>query len=328
MKDLSEALRLRNKFTQDYLNFFIKRGYTPSAPVALISSDDSVLFTNSTIVPWKNYSLSETIPNQGVFVNPYQPCLRLRSLTDALVPEATKERESIRLLGYFNMLGILCEQETAEHLPADVLDLLMDTYRIPQDNIGIFVSSTNDFIGSIKGRTRIIKGEQTDSEYRWTYGDNFPLVGEGAKIKLLQNNGKFLSVGQIIKVTSPHKTTFEFGFGIETLFATMESRKDYSPWTVYHCLPEELKFKTLLDLVSCFGATATIDETRVKKKHRKEIIRLARRLVRSEEIFGIQEGVLETGINKFINVEYNHNARDYVHNKLEHARKLERQNDD
>jgi hypothetical protein len=326
MKNLFEALRLRNKFVQDYIIFFTRRGYTPSSPVELTSSDDSVLFTNSTIVPWKNYSLSEPIPRQGVFANPYQPCLRLHCLTDALIPDAAKEKRPRRLLGYFNMLGVLCEQETAERLPNDVLDLLINTYRIPQDKIGVFISSTNDFVGSIDERVRIIKGEQADSEYKWTYGKDFPLFGEGAKIKLLQNNGEFLSFGQIIKISSPQKITFEFGFGIETLFATMESRKDYSPWTVYHCLPRELRFKTLLDIASCFGATATIDEARMNIKHRKEIVRLARRIVKSEKIFGISEGFLEAGINKFINLEYKRDARDYVNKKLEHARKLERQN--
>jgi len=324
MRDLSEILRLRNDFIEKYVDFFKYRGYHPDRPAEFITQDNSVLFTNSTINLWKRYAYSEEIPNQGIFVNPKQPCLRLHVLSDKLTHTSVTETRSDRLLGYFNMLGILCEGEKSESLPLDVIDLLTDHYEIPEKNIAIFVSDENDFIGMLEGKIRIVRGEESKREYVWTYGSEYELIGDGAKIKLLQEDGKFCSIGQIIKINSPNKTTFEFGFGVETLLATLNSRKDYSSWTVYHCLPKEYRFKTLLDLVSCFGATSTINPQLMRSKHRKEVIRLARRIIRLENLLNIPSEILESSINRFISLEFDINSEKYVHDRLNHARLLEK----
>ncbi len=322
MENIYELTEKRKKIIQDYVGFFQRRGYHPKSPVDFITADTSVLFTNSTINPWKKYAYSEPISNQGIFVNHQQPCLRLHSLTEELTPQVSTERESKRLLGYFNMLGILCEKEMADSLPLDALNLLTNIYKVPMEDISIFVSNENDFINTLEGKVKIVRGTEKRG-YTWKYGKNYELFGEGAKIRLLQRDGSFASIGQIIKVNSPHKTTFEFGFGVETFLSTLESRKDYSAWTIYHHLPEEYRFKTLLDLTSCFGTACTIDSNLLSRKHRKEIVRLARRIVRSEKIFEIPPGVLEDSINKFIKVEFNNNLVDSVSDKLKLARRLE-----
>ena len=323
MRNLSETLEVRNNFIENYVSFFQERGYSYSKPAEFITPDTSLLFTNSTIVPWKNYACSEPIPKKGIFVNPKQPCLRLHCLTDTLFYQAVTERRSKRLLGYFNMLGVLCEEEKADSLPFDALNLLVDIYKIPKENIRIFVSGENDFIGSLEGKVQIIQEVEERNSFFWVYGNNSNLIGEGAKIQLLQEDGNFASIGQIIRINSPYKTTFEFGFGVETLLSTLESRVDYSPWTIYHCLPENYRFKTILDLTSCFGAISTLNPDLMNSKHRKEVIRLGRRIIRAEKIFNIPLGTLEDAINKFINLEFHQDLKAYIKDKLFNSRVLE-----
>ncbi len=321
MEDLSETLETRDIIIKTYTNFFTGKGYCSSEPAELITNDDSLTFTNSTIVPWKEYSYSIPIPSGGIFVNPKQPCLRLHSLTDRITAQSAFETSSKKLLGFFNMLGILCEKEKAESLPVDVFNLLTECYKIPRESIKIFVSDENYFVNSLEGKLEIVRETGNKREYEWRYGEKYELVGEGAKIRLLQEDGSFASIGQIIKVNSPHKITFEFGFGVETFLSTLESRKDYSPWTIFHCLPNEYRFKTLLDLTSCFGAVSTIDSNLLTSKHRKEITRLAKRIAYTERLFDIPYGLLENSINKFINIEFNQDLMKDLKNKLDSARR-------
>ena len=220
------------------------------------------------------------------------------------------------------MVGILCEKERAVSLPLDVLNLLTESYSIPREDIRIFVSKENDFISSLEEKVRIVRGVEERGRYTWFYGNNYELSGEGAKIKFLQQDGSFASIGQIIKITSPHKITYEFGFGVETFLSRSQSRQDYDAWTIFHCLPEQYRFKTLLDLTSCFGAVCTIDPKVMTRKHKKEIVRLARRIVSAEKLFDIPKGVLDDSMNKFINFEFSCNSGDYVSNKLNYARSL------
>ena len=77
-----------------------------------------------------------------------------------------------------------------------------------------------------------------------------------------------------------------------------------------------------MDLTSCLGATSTIDSSLLTMKHRKEIVRLAKRIAYAERIFDIPNGLLEYSINRFINTEFNYDSGDYVSDKLNHARKL------
>lgn len=57
-------------------------------------------------------------------------------------------------------------------------------------------------------------------------------------------------------------------------------------------------------------------------KHKKEIVRIAKRIAHAEKIFDIPKGHLENSINKFINIEFNYDLRDYINNELNRARNL------
>src|SRR3989344_9151385 len=86
-----------------FLNYFSNQGYMVDQSVPFVTEDNSVLFTNATIIPWKKYVLSETIPGEGVCMK--QPCLRLHALNDSIQKGIDYETSFVRFLGYFNMLG-------------------------------------------------------------------------------------------------------------------------------------------------------------------------------------------------------------------------------
>ncbi len=174
----------------------------------------------------------------------------------------------------------------------------------------------------LKFKVNIDYDTKQESFYHWDYGIR-GVYGRGATFCLKQKDETFKEIGQLIKIKSlGGRETFEFGFGVETFLSRLQSRQDYSAWTIFHCLPNECRFKTLLDLTSCLGVASTIDPSLMISKHRKEIMRIAKKIAYAERVFDIPKGTLEDSINKFINVEFNYYSEDYITDKLNNARGL------
>jgi hypothetical protein len=319
---MEEAINRDKKAKQDiadtFIDYFSSQGYVVTSPVQFITDDKSVLFTNATIIPWKRYVLGEAIPKEGVCMQ--QPCLRLHTLNDPIQTGVNYETSFNRFLGYFNMVGLLTKPENGERLAEEVMRLLVEGYNITKERISVLSSKKDNLIKTLEGKVNIEYDTKKESFYHWDYGIN-GIHGRGATFCLRQEDGKLREIGQIIKINgSDSLETFEFGFGIETFLSRAQSRQDYSAWTIYHCLPSEYRFKTLLDLTSCLGVTSTISPDLITSKHNKEILRLAKRIALAEKVFNISPEILEESINKFINTEFNQDTREYVHSNLNKAR--------
>jgi len=310
--------KLKQEITEMFTDYFSRRDYVITPPIPLVTEDKSVLFTNATIIPWKRYVLGEAIPKEGVYMN--QPCLRLHAINDPLQIGVNYETSFNRFLGYFNMVGLLTNPENGEKLSGEVINLLVKGYKIPTERIKVLSSKKDSFIKTLEGRVNIEYDTKQESFYHWNYGiEN--VYGRGATFCLRQDDGQFKEIGQIIKIrNSEGVETFEFGFGIETFLSRLQSRYDYSAWTIYHCLPSEYRFKTLLDLTSCLGATSTIDPELITIKHNKEIERIAKRIALAERVFNIPPTILEDAMNKFINIEFDQDNKAYIHSSLDNAR--------
>lgn len=311
--------RIKQEITDTFIDYFSSRDYDITPSVPFVTDDKSVLFTNSTIIPWKKYALGEAIPKEGVCMK--QPCLRLHALNDPLQIGVNYETSFNRFLGYFNMVGLLTKPENGDKLADEVVKLLVEEYKISPERIKVLSSRKDNFIKTLESRVCIEYDTKQESFYHWDYGmEN--VYGHGATFCLRQDDGNFKEIGQIIKIRdSEGVETFEFGFGVETFLSRLQSRQDYSAWAIYHCLPGEYRFKTLLDLTSCLGVTSTINPELITGKHNKEIGRLAKRIVLAERVFNISPVILEDAINKFISIEFNQDARDYVHSSLDNAGK-------
>lgn len=320
MKSLQQIQAERVKIVNKYSEFFFSRGYKSDKPAPLVTGDNSILFTNSTIVPWKGYLGSAPIPNQGIFMTPPQPCLRVQALNDNIGSFSQYEISSTRSLGYFNMVGLLCEKDKAQTLPHDVIDLLLGPLAIKSEDIKILVSEKNNFLSGLDDRVDIVRESEHDSDYRWTYGSGNEVVGEGAKIRFRQKDNNFVSIGQIIEITTPKKVCYEFGFGVETFLARATQDQTYGAWTINHCVPENYRFKVLLDLFSCLGAALTIPKELLEADHKKEIRRISRRISKLETVLDIPLEVANESIVRFINLEFEQDLGPRVFEELNCAR--------
>jgi hypothetical protein len=316
----SNVEKEKKKLEETFLSYFQNKKYQISKSVSLITKDNSILFTNATIIPWKKYILGEKMPEKGLCMK--QPCLRLHVLNDNIAGEIHDETSFNRFLGYFNMLGLLTPSKNKKDVSNDLVDLLVKHYGIPTENIRVLASEKDSFVKSLEGIIDVHYNIEEDTFYRWTYGME-KVYGRGATFCLRQKDGEFKEIGQLIKITnSDGEDFFEAGFGLETFLSRMQSREDYTAWTIFHCVPKEYRFKTFLDLTSCFGASLSINPSLITRKHRKEIVRLAKRIVYIENILNIPAKDLEDSINKFINVEFNLDLRESVTQRLNHAREL------
>lgn len=319
-EDYFKIKKKKRKIEDLFLTYFQNKNYHLSKQVPLVTDDKSVLFTNATIIPWKRYLLGAPIPKEGLCMK--QSCLRLHVLNDNIIEDAYYETSFNRFLGYFNMIGILTHSENRENVIDDLFNLFSNYYHIPLDDINILASSKDSFVEGLEKKFNVKYDTESDSFYSWVYGMN-GVYGKGATFCLKQKSGKFKEIGQLIKIVNSNGFEFyEAGFGIETFLSRLESRRDYSAWTIFHCVPENFRFKTLLDLASCFGASLSICPELIGKKHTREIKRLARRIAYAEKIYQIPTKILEDAINKFINLEFNLDLKESVSQKLDYAREL------
>ena len=286
-----------------FLEYFSQKNYTFHPEANLITSDKSLLFTNSAIIPLKKYIRENNIPENGFYLK--QPCLRLHGLTDPLTKSMAQERNFERFLGYFNMMGILVNKNKKNEIQSNILELLLDKYNIPESEIKVFAPENVEFIREIDKNLNVEYGSKDKSFYSWNYGEE-NLSGIGVTFSLLQKNKKFEEIGQIIQIKNNGKISgYEFGFGIETFLSRKNKDNSYNAWTISHCVPEKYKFKTALDFFSCLGTMCMINPALMNRKHRKEIRRLSNKIIKLENLFEIPLGQIDSYINKFINLEFN-----------------------
>ncbi len=298
----SEFFEQRKKIENTFLDFFTHNKYLLESRAELITSDDTLLFTNDTVTPWKHYLIDENIPIPGVCMK--QPCVRLQGIRDTITEEIQTERNFERFIGYFNSLGILAHPSQKEELQHLITTLLINKYNIPTEDIKLFGSKEMNFIRKLEETISAECDSRDKNYYRWKYG--LPNIsGFGATFCLRQTDGRFLEIGQIIEISKGNKCIgYEFGFGAETFQARKNKSSTYQSWTINDCVPNELRFKTLLDIYSCFGAVCTIPENLFKEQHKDSRIRLAQSIAKLENIFNISEHTTHSILEKFILMEF------------------------
>lgn len=318
---ISRASVLSNKkqeIINSFFTFFSNLNYQVRHEVPLITNDKSLIFTNATIVPWKKYVLGKEIPQSGICAK--QSCLRLHVLNDKIHQRITNETNSRRFLGYFNMLGTLTSDSHKSEMISNLFELLTKEFKIPSERIKVFGSKKQNFLSYLDEKTDISYDFNDESYYHWEYGME-GVSGNGATFTLKQPDGSFKEIGQIIQINNSEKNkVYEFGIGLETFLSRMEGFEDYRAWTIHQCVSDRHRFKILLDLYSCFGATMAIDSNLLDKKHKKEIRRLSRRIAKLEDILNINEEETNNSINRFINLEFKKDVRMKVYDELNSAR--------
>lgn len=316
-------MRLSNKKAASiFLNYFKEQGYVIDPPYSLIpKNDNSLLFVNDTITPWKKYLTGKKIPGNGLCMK--QPCVRLQGLNDTITEEISLERNFDRYVGYFNALGILVDASKKEIVQSNILELLVNHYNIPKTDIKIFASKDTDFLNILENKVEVIYGTLNDSSYSWKYGmDGFS--GLGSLFLIKQSDGEYKEIGQLIQINENGvPNSYEFGFGLENFIACLNSDLDYSAWTINDIAPDDLRFKVFLDFYSCFGALSTIPFGTMNLNQKQAYLRLARSVVKVESLFLIDEDFTNSLLKKFVQLEFGEaHEQNYLNVLNDERRKL------
>lgn len=316
MSSLESIREEKQEIAKVFLQYFANQGYRIDTPAPLATQDETVLFTNDTITPWKGY-VQSTIPAPGLCM--MQPCLRLRGLKDTITEEAALETRFTRFIGAFNSLGILTPASRGGIVQEEIIELLQQ-YGIPQQEVEVLASADMEFLDLIRAHLPVRNNTQSASYYQWKYG--MPgITGSGATFGLLQHDGEYKEIGQLIELRrNGEPLGYEFGFGLETFHARRMKSDNFDSWTMTHLVPPELRFKVLLDMYSCFGTACTIPPEMMGRMHQDMFQRLGKAVVTIEDICGIDECTTNAAIAGFAREEHGYDAQERIFALLQEHR--------
>ncbi|MFD6431497.1 alanine--tRNA ligase-related protein [Streptomyces venezuelae] len=232
MTTTAPDLSAREDLVRGFAAYFSEQGLTAARPAPLLPDDDTLLFTNATIVPLKRLIERGEIPAGGVHLA--QPCLR----TQNLKLDRGQEPE---YLSYFTMLGIFLPPPVShEDLVRLTHGYLTGPERIPADRIALHTNPATGFLRDAWHRaapgSQLFEGHQPSDYYEWTYGEA-GWSGEGVTFALRQLDGSWLDIGNIIEMRSDGELLgYEFGFGVETYLARKHGVGDPYLLTGLHAL--------------------------------------------------------------------------------------------
>jgi hypothetical protein len=310
----------KREVVDTFLDFFHEKNYLRTNSSELITADNTILFTNDTIVPWKKYLEAGNIPYPGIYMK--QPCLRTKVLRDTITEEIVSERQLRRFIGYFNSLGILTHPSQGTEVQMQIGELLLDKYKISTENLCIVARSDMNFLNEISKNIQLSFIPQKNIYYEWKYG--IPgITGLGATFCILQNDNSFKEIGQLIEIKKDNKVIgYEFGFGVEAFLSRKNKEDSYKYWTISSTLPEKYHFKILLDTYSCFGTVCSVPQALLKKQHVGILYRLAKNIAILEDMFNIDGQITENSLNMFVLEEFGKSdLKDRMHNILDNERR-------
>jgi len=195
------------EIADEFLNYFIAKGYVLCAPEPIIPTiDKTIAFTNATIVPLK--PLFTKPYNQPGFVV-YQPCVRLWNITNNAFEGS--------FTSFFRMLSILVHPSVkTDEILKEIFEYIENVLNISADKIIIHSNSlTNDLVGDLYKKYKVIQDKFNDKFYKWSYGIN-GVTGRGVTI-FVDSNGKSRELGNFVQISKDNKIIgYEFGLGIES----------------------------------------------------------------------------------------------------------------
>jgi|TARA_Y100000310_G_scaffold200493_1_gene200556 hypothetical protein len=292
-----------DKIIGQFLRYFESREYTISPSSELITDDETILFTNDTITPWKSFLVERNIPEQGLCMR--QPSLRLQGLRDTICEENKLELVPERFLGYFNALGILTGKPKRE-IQLEILELLLGSYSISPRDVRVYAQKDMEFLDEIGKTIEVTNDSNPKIYYQWGYGLE-GIIGRGATFTLLQRENDPQEIGQLIQIqdSSGELIGYEFGFGAETFLSRKNNNKVYSAWSIYDAIEEKhLCFKTLLDNYSSLGAILSIPSNLMGERHKTEKDKILRNISLLQHTFSLSTRWSESVLRNFLQLEF------------------------
>ena len=266
-----------------FFNFFQENSLIQTPNLLLVTEDESLNFTNSAIVRWKESFMAGRVnPSYG-----WQSCLRLSTISNPIDSPGCLDREFNDFLGYFNMVGATVPASEMKTFIQLVTSLFFSQFGIKPEDIKILSHSSMDFSREFISKVHVEYDSMPEESYSWKF-DIDHVVGKGAAICVKHPNGAFNEIGQVLEISKDDRAiAYALGFGIETFLSRLGYYDQYDAWTIAQQTPLEYRFHGYLDRASCFGALCTIPEDVLRRHHTKEIRRVTKKLIDTEIFYNI-----------------------------------------
>ena len=200
---------------EDIAGFLKTRNYFRLAPWPLLQSfDQSVLFTNSAMLPLKNTLTNRDLSKPSFLI---QKCVRTQTL-QALVGRAPSNDKLL----CFDMAAFFVEFREPASFFEDCASVVLEALHLPMSGLVLEVASHDKFFQKIASMLpfRAAIDSHSKSYYQWSFGTS-QLSGIGATLTAEQPTGSRRDFGNIIEFReSGDPVAYGFGFGIQSaLFA-------------------------------------------------------------------------------------------------------------
>ncbi len=296
-------------------NYYNKRNYKTYKSFPLLLSDKSLLFTNSTIAPFKpNLVNGEKIENLFLVQN----CFRNHYKSDGLFG--------------FRMLGTLGQIEKMNDIFDDSLFFLKNILKIEDKKLHIVIhKNDSDLLGYVIRRfstsnIHFCKKDEKNYGTVWSFGEGELLTGRGLTLVIessILNKcnhscnvycdcNYYFPIGNFIIIQSKMNTYVEVGIGIESIYVALLG-VDYLMTPPYKEIISFLQIKKFTyqnssKLAKYYVAGSILSSEGINPSNKKQgyvlkrIIRKIYEIILSEENY-LQD--IETILNEFITPKEN-----------------------
>lgn len=273
-----------------FADWFLAAGARRLTPEpAVPTTDRTILFTNSAVVPFKPFIRGDhTLADGWVMVR--QPCIRSQNLRATFLEDFHTE-----FVLHFEMLGAMAPAADLDAFTAAVAGYFSTELGLPAEQVAFKVARGHRDLSAAWQRAWPgpvgYDGESADF-FSWTFGDE-GMTGRGATFCLVQPDGRWRDLGNLIAFEWQGRTVaYGFGIGLETLAAGLTAGRwviDSTPEGVV-CLPEtpqQAKLADLLGLAAEFYRVGIVPAKRaqgyIMRKALVYLERLAEQLGVSDE---------------------------------------------
>lgn len=214
---------MRAQIEQDFMTFFVERGYQKQNEQALIpENDNSLRFTNAFICSFKERLQKRQVGPADAWVCG-QNCLRLQNLESI-----RKMHKNARLhyASFFRMIGGLTGLQRQSEIAGLLCDFFIQFVGMRPERLFWKVSEeTQHLVAKLPIGYQQFLSVKDKTFFDWSYG--LPgIKGRGVTFCYLTDNG-MQDFGNIVEIFDSHGAlAVEFGFGIETLIARRYSLRN------------------------------------------------------------------------------------------------------
>ncbi len=226
-KEEAKAFENIDKINSAFTEVCLENNLTNIPRVPLVATgDETLLFTNSSMSPFKEIIENSEIPQSGLFI--IQECLRSNDLNQLFITEADLKWQS-----YFYMLGCIVDKHDFQKL-VDVTKGLLRSLNIQTDTV-IVKNSTNFRYFNTSDIAfdgfKVISDSEEPDYYNWKYGMQ-TVIGEGVTLAIKYGETEY-DIGNIICFIKDNEIIgWELAFGSEVLLAAHGNKSPFETSTI------------------------------------------------------------------------------------------------